>query len=74
MIISSEADIKKIANLADRREVRNFGRWLRLWPIHGFDMIARPRWQKYLGLSADEVVAWQAATAKRAIRTASPSP
>jgi len=66
MIISSEADIAKIPSLQDRREARNFMRWLRLWPHHSFDMIQRPRCQKYLGLSAEEVAAWNAAAAKRA--------
>lgn len=66
MIIMSEADIAKVPSLQDRRELRNFQRWLRLWPHHSFDMIQRPRWQKYLGLSTEEVTAWNAAAAKRA--------
>lgn len=53
-------------SLNDRREMRNFQRWLRLWPIHGYDMIQRPRWQKYLGFTTQEVAAINAATAKRA--------
>lgn len=60
MIITSEADIAKIADLNDRREVRNFQRFLRLWPIHGFDMLDRPRWQKYLVISPSEAKALQA--------------
>ena len=40
--------------LNDRRELRNFQRFLRLWPHHGFDMLYRPRWQKYLGLTPEE--------------------
>lgn len=43
----------------DRRELRNFQRFLRLWPIHGFDMLARPRWQKYLGVDEREAAALQ---------------
>jgi hypothetical protein len=39
----------------DRRELRNFRRFLKLWPIYGFDMIQRPRWQKYLGYKAEEI-------------------
>lgn len=65
MIITSEADIQKAGSLHDRRELRNFARFLRLWPAHGFDMIQRPRWKKYLGLTDDEVEAINAATAKR---------
>lgn len=66
MIINGEADIAKIANANDRRELRNFARFMRLWPIHGFDMIQRPRWKKYLGFTDEEVEAINAATAKRA--------
>lgn len=66
MIITGEADIAKVPSPQDRRELRNFQRWLRLWPHHGFDMIQRQRWQKYLGLSPEEVEAWNAAAAKRA--------
>jgi len=65
MIITSEADIAKVPSPQDRRELRNFQRWLRLWPHHGFDMIQRPRWQKYLGLSPEEVEAFNAAALKR---------
>lgn len=66
MIISSEADIAKVPSPQDRRELRNFQRWLRLWPHHAFDMIQRPRWQKYLGLTPEEVAAFNSAAAKRA--------
>jgi hypothetical protein len=45
----------------DRRELRNFQRFLRLWPTHGFDMWNRPRWQKYLGLSNAEVAGFNRA-------------
>jgi hypothetical protein len=45
------------ASANDRRELRNFRRFLRLWPHHGFDMLHRPRWQKYLGLTAQEAAA-----------------
>lgn len=65
MIISSEADIAKVASLNDRRELRNFQRWLRLWPHHAYDMVQRPRWQKYLGFAPEEVGAINAALAKR---------
>lgn len=54
MIVTTEADIAKVACLNDRRELRNFMRFLRLWPVHGFDMLERPRWQKYLGISSLE--------------------
>ena len=66
MIINGEADIAKIANANDRRELRNFARFLKLWPLHGFDMIQRQRWQKYLGFTPEEVTAINAAAAKRA--------
>lgn len=39
----------------DLRELRNFQRFLRLWPEHGFEMAQRPRWQKYLGITPEEV-------------------
>lgn len=42
-------------NFNDRKEIRNFRRFLKLWPIYGFDMIQRPRWQKYLGFKAEEI-------------------
>lgn len=64
MIITSEADIAKVPSPQDRRELRNFQRWLRVWPHHGFDMIQRHRWQKYLGLSTEEVDAFNAACLK----------
>lgn len=57
MIITSEADIARVADKGDRREMRNFMRFLRLWPAHSFEMVQRPRWQKYLGLSTEEAVA-----------------
>jgi hypothetical protein len=65
MIVGSEADIAKVPDAGDRRELRNFGRFLRLWPHHSFDMLQRPRWQKYLGLDAEEVAAFNAAALKR---------
>lgn len=65
MIISSEADIQKVVDLTDRRELRNFRRFLRLWPHHSFDMIQRPRWQKYVGLTPEEVEAFNRAALKR---------
>jgi len=65
MIISSDADIAKVPSPQDRRELRNFQRWLRLWPHYGFEMIQRPRWQKYLGITPDEVAQWNAILAKK---------
>ena len=56
MIIRGERDIAKLQHIADRREVRNFQRFLRLYPIHGFDMLHRARWQKYLCISQDEAM------------------
>lgn len=38
----------------DRREIRNFRRFIALWPTHGFEMVQRPRWQKYLALTPEE--------------------
>lgn len=60
MIISGESDIAKLASRKDRREIRNYMRFLRLWPVHGFDMLERPRWQKYLGVSPQEATSLQA--------------
>jgi hypothetical protein len=60
MIVGSEADIAKVPDLSDRRELRNFQRFLRLWPLHGFDMLERPRWRKYLAISPDEAKTLQA--------------
>lgn len=74
MIITNEADIAKVGNRNDRRELRNFARFLRLWPHHSFDMINRPRWQKYLGLSSEEVEAINTSTLKRAVLRRSESP
>ena len=68
MIIGGEADIAKIPDMKDRREVRNFRRWLKLWPHHSFDMIQRPRWQRYLGLNREEVSAWNAAALKASLQ------
>lgn len=59
MIVGSEADIQKVSDMGDRRELRNFMRFLRLWPVHGFDMLERPRWQKYLGISQSEATVLQ---------------
>lgn len=39
----------------DRREVRNFIRFLKLWPKHKGRMVERPMWQRYLGLGPLEV-------------------
>lgn len=54
MIITSEADIAKVPSLQDRREMRNFMRFLRVWPKHKPDMLRRSRWQKYLVLTQQE--------------------
>jgi hypothetical protein len=59
VIIVSEADIAKVPSLQDRRELRNFMRFLKLWPTHGYEMVEREVWKKYLGLSSEEVVAMQ---------------
>lgn len=67
-VITGEADIAKLPSAQDRRELRNFGRFLKLWPHHSFDMIQRPRWQRYLGLDATEVEAFNAAAARGAQR------
>ena len=67
-VITREADIARVPSPQDRRELRNFGRFLKLWPHRGFDMVQRPRWQKYLGLDAAEVEAFNAAAARGALR------
>jgi len=43
---------KKFSSLskADKREVRNFQRFLKLWPKYKEEMFKRPFWKKYLGL------------------------
>lgn len=46
-------DISKLS-AKDRRELRNFARFTKLWPIYGFDMIQRPAWQRYLNLTPAE--------------------
>lgn len=56
-VFLSEADIAKVSSRADRCELRNFQRFLKLYPLHGFDMLHRPRWQKYLGISEQEAEA-----------------
>ena len=58
-VFTSEADIAKVPSLQDRRELRNFQRFLKLWPQWGFDMLSRPRWQKYLGVSEQEAAMLQ---------------
>ena len=58
-VFASEADIARVPSMQDRRELRNFQRFLRLWPHHGFDMLARPRWQKYLAITVDEAAVLQ---------------
>lgn len=39
--------------MRDRRELRNFQRFLALWPHHKLRMLASPRFQKYLGISPE---------------------
>jgi hypothetical protein len=56
-VFMSEADIAKVPSLQDRCELRNFARFLRLWGTHGYDMLQRPRWQRYLVVSESEVAA-----------------
>jgi hypothetical protein len=58
-VFHTEADIARVPSMQDRRELRNFQRFLRLWPHHGFDMLARPRWQKYLAITPDEAAMLQ---------------
>jgi hypothetical protein len=42
----------------DRRELRNFRRFLRLWPTRGFDMLQSDRWREYLHMTEDEARAY----------------
>lgn len=35
----------------DAREVRNFKRFIKLWPKFKEEMLKRPKWRKYLGLT-----------------------
>lgn len=49
------------ATAIDRRELRNFQRYLKLLPKYKLRMLQRPRWQKYLGLTDRE--AWLVAKA-----------
>jgi hypothetical protein len=58
-VFHTEADIARVPSAQDRRELRNFQRFLKLWPHHGFDMLARPRWQKYLAISETEAAMFQ---------------
>lgn len=53
-VYMTEADIAKVPSRADRCELRNFQRFLKLYPLHGFDMLSRKRWQKYLGITPQE--------------------
>ena len=39
---------------ADRRELRHFERFLKLKDRHLARMLTRPRWQRYLGLTAPQ--------------------
>jgi hypothetical protein len=48
----------------DRRELRNFERFLRFRRTHLATMMTRPRWQKYLNLTPQE--AWKYAKLQRA--------
>ena len=55
MIVGIDADLSMLT-LAERREIRNFQRYLRLLPRHRLRMLQRPRWQRYLGVTQQE--AW----------------
>lgn len=49
-----ERDIRH-CTLADRRELRNFSRFLKLKDAGWlFDMLERPRWLRYMGLTPEE--------------------
>jgi hypothetical protein len=54
LIIKTEADVKRVSLACDRREIRNFMRFCRLWPIHGYDMLQRPRWRCYMNVTEEE--------------------
>jgi hypothetical protein len=45
----------------DKREVKNFQRFLAFWPKYKLRMLTRPIWQRYLHLS--NVEAWKYAKA-----------
>lgn len=49
----------------DRRELRNFERFLRFRRTHLATMMTRPRWQKYLNLTPQE--AWKYAKLRRSV-------
>lgn len=52
-------------SLDDRRELRNWHRFLRLWPKHKLRMLQRERWKRYLVLSERE--AWLLAKARNSL-------
>lgn len=46
-----------VKSIKDRREIRNFARFLRLKEKYWKKMLTRPRWIAYLGLSPEEAAA-----------------
>jgi hypothetical protein len=60
MIVSKD-NLHLIENAGDRREVRNFQRFLALWPHHRQKMLTRPRWQRYLNVTPEEAQRMRAA-------------
>lgn len=53
-MIATHDLINRLPSPTDRRELRNFARFLRLWPKHQPDMLRRSRWQKYVALTPVE--------------------
>jgi hypothetical protein len=56
MIVSKD-NIHLVKDATDRREIRNYMRFLRLWPKYKLPMLARIRWQRYLNLTPQEAMA-----------------
>jgi hypothetical protein len=56
MIVSKE-NLHLVENPTDRREIRNYMRFLRLWPKHKLTMLQRISWQRYLNLTPQEALA-----------------
>ena len=54
VIIRSVADLAKVKDARDRREIRHYIRFLKLWPVYGYDMLQRPFWQRYLNVTPEE--------------------
>jgi len=53
LIVTAE-NLSAIALKNDRCEVRNYLRFLRLYPRYRLRMLASPRWQKYLNITPAE--------------------